>query len=264
MKLVKHYPIVSFFVLAYLISWTFWLPFIFSSTSIFWLLGGFGPLIAAVLVVFNNEGKSQAKQFIKGIFRLKVALGWYFFALILPIIIYYFAYQMYLFRGGTVEDFVTPSIFFYPIALIFATLFGGGQEEVGWRGFALPRLQSKYSPFTSSVILGVMWAFWHIPLFYASATYQANFPFGWYLLNTIFLSIIFTWFFNSTGGSIFIAMLLHGAVNAPSGWVPLELMSSYSYMTLSTFFVSVILIIVTKNKPLSGTNNRNLGYDKLK
>jgi membrane protease YdiL (CAAX protease family) len=68
-------------------------------------------------------------------------------------------------------------------------------------------------------------------------------PFGWYFLNTTALSIVFTWFFQKTGGSVLLAILLHGGMNAPSGWIPPELFHSYAYFTAATWFIAIVLIV---------------------
>jgi hypothetical protein len=101
-------------------------------------------------------------------------------------------------------------------------LLGGPlEEELGWRGFALPRLQARRSAFSASVLLGAIWGIWHIPLYYVSGTGQHEtagaagtaFAIGAFVVWTIGLSILFTWLFNQTRGSLIVVMLFHAAVN---------------------------------------------------
>ena len=87
-------------------------------------------------------------------------------------------------------------------------------EEVGWRGYALPALQARYSALLASVILGVMWALWHLPLFFDPDTIYGNLPFVVQLALQVPFAILLTWVYNSTGGSVLMVMLLHAVFNA--------------------------------------------------
>ena len=111
----------------------------------------------------------------------------------------------------------------YLVTFIAIFFFGGPLgEEPGWRGFALPRIQSRYGALRGTLFLGVMWTFWHLPDFLTSAQkggpgkglypFYAGLPV--FLLEVVALAIIFTWVFNNTKGSIFIALLLHASYNA--------------------------------------------------
>ncbi|MEA5451873.1 CPBP family intramembrane glutamic endopeptidase [Leptolyngbya sp. CCNP1308] len=98
-------------------------------------------------------------------------------------------------------------------------LFGGPLgEEFGWRGYALPVLQERYSWRVASLILGIVWGAWHLPLFYMADTAQSHIPVGLFMVSTVALSVLFAWLFNHTGGSVLPALVLHTAVNA-GGWV---------------------------------------------
>ena len=93
------------------------------------------------------------------------------------------------------------------------TIVGGGLEEVGWRGYLLPRMQERRSALAASLIVGVVWTFWHLPLLLMEGTSQASFALGWYALHTIALAVLFTWAYNASGGSTLLAVLAHAAVN---------------------------------------------------
>jgi membrane protease YdiL (CAAX protease family) len=90
-------------------------------------------------------------------------------------------------------------------------------EEIGWRGYALPKLQSGYSALVSSVILGGIWALWHLPLFFNPDSGYSNTPFWAFLIFILPVSILITWIFNSTGGSTLMIMILHAMLNASIG-----------------------------------------------
>jgi membrane protease YdiL (CAAX protease family) len=87
-------------------------------------------------------------------------------------------------------------------------------EEVGWRGYALPRLQSGHGALVSGVILGAIWALWHLPLFFDPATGYSITPFWVFLVFMLPVSVLITWVFNSTGGSVLVVMILHAVLNA--------------------------------------------------
>jgi membrane protease YdiL (CAAX protease family) len=93
--------------------------------------------------------------------------------------------------------------------LIFVTL----GEEVGWRGYALPALQARYSALLASLILGVLWGLWHLPVFFNPDTSYSNLPFFLFLPFIVLIAIIMTWLFNSTGGSVLMAMFFHAVLN---------------------------------------------------
>jgi len=224
MAIVKKAPVVSFFILAYLLSWLFWLPLLFmgsESRGLFMLLlivGGQGPFVAAIIV---SKLVGEFKGFTRLLLMWRVSFKWYFAALALPVLIGIVGYGVFVVIGGTpMLSPETPPLYFYPLVLLFVMILGGGLEEPGWRGFALPALLKRYTPFVASMIVGVVWAFWHLPLFFAPLSSQFGLPFGWYFLNTLALSVIFTWLFLKSDGSTVTAIVLHGGVNAALNWYP--------------------------------------------
>ena len=257
MILIKRNPLISFLVLAFMTSWLIWLPLWIGGKDtsrlsvVFLLVGGLGPLFAALLV---SAITGTILEFKSRMLKWRVGFRWYLAALLIPIAVYLLAYLLYLILGGTPMDFsAADPVYIYPLALLFVMLLGGGLEEPGWRGFALPRLQEMFSPFISSMILGLLWAFWHFPLFFSAASAQSDLPLSWYIPNAIALAIIFTWLFNKSGGSAFLAIILHGGVNAPSGWYPLGTtietvlgpVSSYAPITLSSWIVVAVIMTIS-------------------
>jgi membrane protease YdiL (CAAX protease family) len=107
-----------------------------------------------------------------------------------------------------------------PVAVFFAVIFGPLGEELGWRGYALPRLQQRYSALTSSLSLGLVWTLWHIPMFWGpGGTVVSGGPvtfwaIGKYVLYLSGFSILYTWLFNNTRGSVLLAVIFHTSANA--------------------------------------------------
>jgi membrane protease YdiL (CAAX protease family) len=106
-----------------------------------------------------------------------------------------------------------PTLVFVSVYMMITVALG---EEVGWRGYALPALQARYGALTSSVILGVMWALWHLPVFFNPDTLYSNLPFLQFLAYIVPFAVLTTWVFNSTGGSVLMAMFFHAVLNASS------------------------------------------------
>jgi membrane protease YdiL (CAAX protease family) len=133
-------------------------------------------------------------------------------------------------------------------------------EELAWRGFALPRLQGKYNALTSSIILGVIWGLFHLPLFFTvTGSSQADMSFVPFLVSTSILSVLFTWLFNNTRGSVLMAYLLHAATNT---WTRVFAIDHSvnphvsQALTGITALIVVIVIVTTGAENLSRKNVR--------
>jgi membrane protease YdiL (CAAX protease family) len=219
---IKQRPLIAFFVLAFAISWIFGFP---SAVFPDWpglltFLMGFGPVIAAILVAAVTEGKNGVRLLIEPIKHWRVGIQWYFIVLIGPAITMVAAVYLYgLFGNGpAIPDSiqVIPMIgdhllillfvFFYQVIIIWG-------EEIGWRGYALPRLQSAYHPLLASVILGVLWGLWHLPFFWMAGSVHQSMSLQFFILATVGYSILYTWIYNGTKGSLLLICLLHAANN---------------------------------------------------
>jgi len=208
-NIVKRYPLVTFFVLAYALSW--------------WLapLGGgllpLGPLLAALIVVPLIDGKAGLKTWWHFITRRGGRLSWYITAVVLIVALNVAAVVLALLLGAAFPS--AEAIASWPEALfivfpIYFILIALG-EETGWRGFAMPRLLEKHSPFTATLILGVLLAFWHLPLVvFSEEPFIATLPL---VLITFAAQFILTWLGNQVEGKVLIAMLAHAAQGGLAG-----------------------------------------------
>jgi len=148
-----------FFVLALLVSWSIWIPMFLlvpANTQLpLLLLGGFGPLLSAIIVIWVKEGKTALKQWLRETFGVRINLIWYLVGgLFLPFGIALLHHSQYLLAGGK-SAFTFNQVWGIYIARLFSTaLLGGGNEEPGWRGFATPRLMTKFHPITANFIVG--------------------------------------------------------------------------------------------------------------
>jgi membrane protease YdiL (CAAX protease family) len=255
---VSAHPLIAFTLLAYGISWLLLLPLMLSGQahSTFGLLlviaSAFGPTAAGAIVTAMRKGVSGLRQWLGRITTWRIHLRWYGLALLLPVLIIALGYGIYLLLGGApLTDWRAPSPLIYAATVLFIALLAGGQEEVGWRGFALRRLQAKYSAFTSSLILSLIWAGWHLPLFSIPGTTQSGLPITWYLALIPAVSLLLTWLFNSSGGSVLPAMLFHAGVNTSPGLIPIDQVSG-SLRILDTVLAAIwiiVFIVVAKYGP---------------
>jgi membrane protease YdiL (CAAX protease family) len=220
--------LITYFGLAYLISWTIWFPLYGHALGLTHLptlpyhhaLGGLGPLIAAFLTTWIYQKQQGVKLLIKKCFQVRpiiyllIALFSPFLIALVAATINYFVDNSPINLSGllTSTEFLQFNLLTY---FIYNLLFFGFGEEVGWRGFALPILQQKFNALTSSVILTLFWAVWHIPLFF----YKPGFIsmsiagiFGW-IFSLLTGSILLTWLYNSSRASILVCAVFHSTVN---------------------------------------------------
>jgi len=203
-------PLTVFFPLAFLLSWYPWLlSFLGVKAS---GINPLGVLAAALIVAGVGGGWSGVKSLLLRIVHVRFGLRWYAVALSLPVLFVGLALALNVAAGApppTSEAWARwPEIV---DRFIFGFLFVGLGEEPGWRGFALPELMRRRSALAAALVLGAVWALWHMPLFGSE--------FAWnlvpaFLLSVFAGSIVTAWLFNSTGRSVFVTMLMHAEINA--------------------------------------------------
>jgi membrane protease YdiL (CAAX protease family) len=202
---VRRSPVITFFVLAYACTWML-LPFAGRSIVVS-LLALMGPAVAAVTTAALC-GRDVLDDLRTRTARWRVPVRWYVLALAMPLPISAFRTGIE-FMSGAAGPIHWQTI--SALGLMVFVLVAG--EEIGWRGFALPRLLARLGPWTASVTVGLLWAMWHLPLFYMAGMPQSGTPFLPYIIYVIGLSMILTFLGTRTGGSVVIATVFHGAVN---------------------------------------------------
>ena len=208
----KKRPLLVFFPLAFLLSWY---PYLLGKTHLVRTSGGMNPLgvaVAAIIVAAIYYGKLGVKELLGRYLCWRVGWSNYIFALLVPAVITLLGAVLNVLFGaarpGRAQLAAWPEIL---PSFIFIFLFIGLGEETGWRGFALPELQKRFSPLIASFILGVIWAAWHIPLFgveFSGPIIPA------FLLSVMAASVLSAWLFNHSKGSLLPQPLFHAAVNA--------------------------------------------------
>jgi membrane protease YdiL (CAAX protease family) len=214
-SLVEARPATAFFTLTLAVSWTVWggASLALSSVpTVAVLVGGFGPAVAGLATV-RLRGES-VRSWLAAVLDWHVPARRYLLALGLPLALSVAIGAVLVAATGRFDaSALTRTAPMYPVMLAFTMLVGGGQEEFGWRGFALPALQERVDALTASVVVGVVWAVWHLPLFVLDAVSYADQSFVVYLLLVVGFSVVFTWLYNSTSGSVLPAVVLHGGIN---------------------------------------------------
>lgn len=176
------------------------------------LLGGFGPFLAAIVVAAAG---GDIRSWLGNLFDVGAPLSVWVGAVLVPIVLYVGALVVFVvFGGGFDRAGVLPAAAIPAIA--FATLVRGGLEEPGWRGLALPVLQRRVGAFRASLVIGVVWALWHVPLFLLPGSSQAGTPFALYAAVVVGISVIATWLYNAAGGRTLVAIVFHTLSNAVS------------------------------------------------
>jgi uncharacterized protein len=221
----RTFPL-KYFVLAFAFSWGLWVPATLEARGLIsplpvpaTFLGAFGPLVAAVVVTAQEGGRAGLRSLLGRVVRWRVAPIWYGVAILGPLVITLVAITLHVVLGGQPPSLglligALPTLVFVSVYMMITVALG---EEVGWRGYALPALQARYSALLASLILGVMWTLWHVPVFFNPDTHYSNLPFLLFLAYIVPFAVLITWVFNSTGGSVLMAMFFHAVMNASGG-----------------------------------------------
>jgi uncharacterized protein len=142
--------------------------------NVLWFLGGFGPSVAAVLLVSLTRGRSGLKDFFQQALAWKVVLRWHTVALLLPLALVLAALGLHLLLGGSIPTSSQLHLWYLvPPMLVVSLITGPISEEFGWRGVSLPYLQAQHHPQVASLFLGLVWGLWHPPLFFVRNTPMA-------------------------------------------------------------------------------------------
>jgi uncharacterized protein len=247
-----RHDLVLYFVLAYLLSWALWPLVILNPTSS--PLVPFGPLIAAVIVALLAGGRRELWALLRQLGRWRVHPLWYVIALLGPFVLAGLTAALAVAAGAPVRgtgDYTNwrAITFFFLSTVIIVGLF----EEVGWRGFALPRLQLRLNAIWAALVLGVLWALWHLPELISDPTGQR--PPVQFLLWALALSVIFSWLYNSTNGSLPIVIICHAAIDTAGRFMLPEFVGDgyqlvWWFMVALYVLVAVIVILVAGPKRL--------------
>ena len=250
----------KYILLAYGISWILWTPAILNGLGIIdfpfriGIIGTFGPMAAALILTFSSKGKEGVLGLLRRSFSGRFKPIWWLVAILLWPAITGIAMLMAVYLGGDTPPeillFSGPMLILFPL---LRTFFLGGPlgEEMGWRSYALERLQNKYNALVSSLILGVIWAFWHLPLYlWPAASGRGGMPFALFFIIVMSQNPIYTWLYNNSKRSLWPVMIFHTFMNYAIFDV-LSMNSGVMYFAVP-FYLVVILsgyLITKKSSP---------------
>ena len=210
-------------------AWLIWLPLLVAeylrlslpvSSVVFITSGSFAPSITALFLTWRYAGGTELRQLLCRALVWRVSPLWYVIAIVGPALVILLAMGGHILLGGRVPNYVPFGVRWLLVAVnfILVLLIGGPLgEEFGLRGVLLPALEARFSKLWGSVILGIIWTVWHLPLFFISASAQHSLPFWLFALLTIPLCILITWVYHGSGESILLVMIFHASVNTWSG-----------------------------------------------
>jgi membrane protease YdiL (CAAX protease family) len=209
---VRRRELVIFFALTYLIAW---------STVPFGSFLAFSPLVSAIVVVLVAEGLPGLARLGRRVIRWRVNWIWYAAAIGLPLLVHVVGIGLNMAAGAPAPSLAQFQPW-YAVLLLFGLamvnpLEGPLGEEPGWRGFAQPRLQSRWSPLASAALLGLLITGWHLPLVFLPQ-FDLSLP---DIATTVLVTFWYAWLFNRTGGSVLLTLIAHateGSVNFQGLW----------------------------------------------
>jgi membrane protease YdiL (CAAX protease family) len=251
-----------FFTVAYAFSWATWLPIVASDRGwVTWdvpyalyYVGSLGPMVAAVLVTGLTRGQAGVATLLARVFKWRVPWRYYVFAVLAPCALFLTAAvgnRVFLGEWPRLSllgeaDYLPP---LGPAGVLGLWLLTYGLgEEVGWRGFGLPHLQRTRTAASATLILALLWAFWHLPAFFFRDTYVelGLFGFPMFAIVMIFAAMVLTWLYNSTRGSLLLVILFHAVFN----WLSVsEAGGQYAPVIMSAPTVLWALYVVRRNGP---------------
>jgi membrane protease YdiL (CAAX protease family) len=216
-------PLVAFFILTFVIGWGVMAMLILfldqieavfgevTSTNPVFILAVYSPAIAAVALVWRHGGTSDLRSFLGRLGRWRMPVVWW---LVLVLGIPAGKYLSAAFNGTLTEFPFSP--WYGVLPAIVAALLIGPVEEIGWRGYAQPLLQRRFTPLVASLILGTFWGLWHLPAFLLGGTEQNAWSFGPFMVGAVAISVLMTPMFNAARGSILVPALFHFQLNGPA------------------------------------------------
>ena len=267
-KFISQRQLIAFFILAYAITWILWgaqIAFAIdiknSLGSILNALAIFGPTLAGIILTFVLNGRQGVLDLFARLSPARAGLRWVGIALLIPFLIIIAALLIGIGMGSPIPAKLAVSIWLLPLLLeaIRIFFFGGPLgEEIGWRGFALPRLlQSHNNAMKASLILGLIWGIWHAPIYAVAGTGQNDILksggsflvlFPAFVVWVMGLAVIFTWLYKNSNGNLLIAILFHTAVNT-AAFFPSVIGSQFGMTTLLNAGLTwVVAIIVSRTK----------------
>src|SRR5215203_6216741 len=249
---MRRHPLVAFFVLAYALSWILESPLVFLGDTltatqgfVLTILASNVPSLLAIALTAILYGRGALRKLLRRLLTWRVEPRWYLVVLLGPVALTGGMVTLNTFVGGSALRFDVSLLIPAGITLAFSIFPGSALgEEIGWRGYALPRLQAGRSALSASLILAPIWALWHLPLWLTGAPGRTPILYAAFVVSAFALSVLLTWVYNSTGGSLLLVVLLHATFNLPITLLYDALGSRVTVPVLLYFGLTVVTAIV--------------------
>ncbi|HLO18105.1 MAG TPA: type II CAAX endopeptidase family protein [Anaerolineales bacterium] len=273
-SLVERHSLIIGILLMFLYTWTidlsnsgmmpFKVPFVVGLTV------GWGFIFVSLFMTWLTLGKDAMATLFKRFFHWRVNWKWYLAAIVLLPALQFVSVLLTAWLTEAPVDFSHPMVRdIVPLStplfvlvvpwLIFEILTNG--EEMGWRGYVLPRLQTKYNALAASLILGVIWSVWHLPKFFGTGTSGGR-SFFWFTVFCMAAAVLYTWMYNNTSGSLLLVTLFHAANNTAGMFLPVSLAATggiaSNWMTMLYVIAAILVTIFAGPARLSRTEDKQI------
>lgn len=255
---VKRHSLITFFILAYALAWAL-IVLAASISIVFGFLALFGPAVAALIVSGVTEGRAGIKDLMRRTVLWRVRPAWYIVAIGLPFLLAVIAVGVYSVLTGTPISINLEQSLGLTLFLAFMVI----GEEIGWRGYALPRLQARNTSLVASLILGTLWAAWHLPnaLLPGLGHYVTAFPA--FLFYVIGMTVLFTWLANGTRNSVLMAWIFHAAINVSGAYLLIGDSEKQWLMYGMVYAMTALLVILVTGVNLGRKNSTQAGMESV-
>lgn len=255
---LKRHSLIIGLILMFLYTWTidlsnsgilpFKVPFFVTLTL------GWGFIFVSLFMTWLTLGKDEMTRLFKRFFLWRVGWKWWLVAILLLPALRFAAIPLTAWLTGVPADYSHPMVrdvvpldapLLVLVApwLVFEILTNG--EEMGWRGYVLPRLQAKYNALIASLIVGVIWAVWHLPKFFGTG-FSGERSFAWFTIAHLALAVLYTWLYNNTRGSLLLVTLFHASGNTFGVFMPAKFAVTGGILSnLEIVFFVIAAIVVT-------------------
>jgi membrane protease YdiL (CAAX protease family) len=259
--------VLSFFALAFLISWAIWLGPTTSirtslhiqvaqySLTIPWavvvqLVGNIGPALSAIILTTAEGGRPEVIGLLRRLAPQQPIPVWYFVAILLPIGVTWVGLTFHMWPNSYRPG---PGTGIHGLRVLFANfLFAPLMEEIGWRGYLLPRLQLRHSGFASAIFVGMVWGPWHLPIYWrvVNTGTTGRIFLAFYLVNVIGLSVLFTWMYNASRESLAVTVVAHASfdVSAITLLAPMMVVAGvrpFAIVTIVVCATAALILLLT-------------------
>jgi len=273
-EFLKRHALLIGIVLMFLLTW----PIDLSNSGVLpiqfpfivFLFLGWGFIFASIIMTWLTLGKDGVVKLLKRYLQWRVNWKWYLAAFLLEPACIVLGVYINAALTGIAPDFShvmaheifgeSAKLWLFVLPFFLVDFIANG-EEIGWRGYVLPRLQSKYNALISTLVLGVIWGFWHLPKY---LSHWNTVSFAWFMLHIMAFAVTLTWLYNGTRGSLLLVTIMHASSNTVGIFFPMadtvssENMGAYIGYILCEVLAALIVIVITGPENLSRTESRQI------